>query len=83
MFYLAPQTAHIRWANVGRWSYGWINVGVGSMTLAQRWANVTNPIIIFSLSGPIFLLLGQCWANVYKPNYNFTMLAQRWPNVGI
>ena len=72
------QTAHIRWANVGRWSYGWINVGVGSMTLAQRWSNVIYPINISSMSAPIYLLLGQCWANVYKYNYDFTMLAQRW-----
>ena len=47
-------------------------------TLGQRYKSDNY----FSLSGPIFLLLGQCWANVYKYNYNFTMLAQRWRNVG-
>ena len=60
------QTAHIRWANVDRWSCGWINVGVGNVTLVKCWTNVIYPIIIYSLFVPICLLFGQCWTNVYK-----------------
>ena len=68
------QTAHIRWANVGRWSYGWINVGVGSITLVQRWANVIYPIISSPVRPDI---------SIVGPTYtNTTRILQCWRNVG-
>ena len=64
------QSACLRWPNVGSGSYGWLLVGVGFITLNQRWANVYNPRYQRMYRIHWLDLLDQRWANVFSPHYH-------------
>ena len=84
----STQSASLHWPKVGSGSYGWLLVGVGFITLNQRWANVYYPRYQMMYRIRWLDLLDQRWANVCSPHYHRLLeyvgchlLDQHWANV--
>ena len=71
------QIASIRWANVGMMLAYWHDVGVGMLTLGQRWPNIGRPTKVGTFWGNVC----QRWPNV-GPTLAQRSLANTITNIG-